>query len=68
MAPYPKIKSQDLPTTQIQALVTEHQHRPNNDRFVLNEKPEENGQSTNLCKNNQSAIPAEGRRTQKTNK
>jgi hypothetical protein len=29
-------------------------------RFVLSEKLEENGQSTNLCESNQSTIPAEG--------
>jgi hypothetical protein len=33
--------------------------RPINDRFVLSEKPVENRQSTNLCKSNLSAIPAE---------
>ena len=46
----------------IQTLVTDHQRRPNKDRFVLKRNIEENGQSTNLCESNQSAIHVEGRR------
>ena len=44
-------------------LVTNHQRRPNNDRFTLSKKPVENRQHTNLCKSNLSAIHAEGSRT-----
>ena len=34
-------------------------HQRQVDRFVLSKKPVENRQSTNLCKSNLSAIPAE---------
>jgi len=37
-------------TTRTHTLVTDHQRRPDNDRFILSEKPVENRQSANLCK------------------